>query len=357
LEWNVLGKDRAWEWGVTSLLSWATIKHGVCSYSFGSKLAQGLYNPRLYARISLSIQNRFGSKHALALWENCLDYLNERKNYGETPIMTIEKFRQLMGVSDDQYPAFKTLSRYVIKDPLEEINDKTDFCVTADYIRKNRTVEAVKFRFRRVSPIFIEQSKQPALFDDHENDIPPLVNELRAVGIPLEAAWEIWEEGYNQVIARKHNPLDFDDYVREKIRLLQESKSGSLRNPTGFLIDAIRKDWTSTHKAAKVKNQRKRVLKKVAPPPEPEPATDSETNHIAGIIRQFPEVLETAFDPERLQQEQPFLLKQYRTDLREQSALWNFENHPALAAYAEAQFRDLFLSGRAFKEAKQADRR
>jgi hypothetical protein len=84
LKWNILHKDHEQEWGVTALLAQAKIKGGICTYAFSPELRRRLHNPSMYARISLSMQNKFESKHAQALWELCVDCLDDSKNYGET---------------------------------------------------------------------------------------------------------------------------------------------------------------------------------------------------------------------------------------------------------------------------------
>ena len=75
VKWNILDKDNQWEWGVMTLLAQARIKKGVCIYAYSPELRRRLHNPAMYARISLSMQNKFGSKYAQALWELCVDYL------------------------------------------------------------------------------------------------------------------------------------------------------------------------------------------------------------------------------------------------------------------------------------------
>ena len=75
LKWNILDKDGQTEWGVAAMLAGAKISRGICVYDYGSILREKLYNPRMYARLSLVVQNRFKSKYSLALWENCVDYL------------------------------------------------------------------------------------------------------------------------------------------------------------------------------------------------------------------------------------------------------------------------------------------
>lgn len=148
VKWNVLGKDNQEEWGVTTLLAQAKIKRGLCTYAYSPEMRRRLHNPRIYAKINLSMQNRFTSKHALALYEMFVDYFDVRRKYGETPFIPVSTFRQLMGLEEGQYGEFKLLNRWVIKEPLREINDKSDLRVEAEYKKDGRRVCAVKFHIR-----------------------------------------------------------------------------------------------------------------------------------------------------------------------------------------------------------------
>jgi plasmid replication initiation protein len=145
VRWNVLGKDNQEEWGVTTLLAQAKIKRGLCTYAYSPEMRRRLHNPRIYAKINLSMQNRFTSKHALALYEMFVDYFDVRRKHGETPFIPLDTFRQLMGFEDGEYSEFKLLNRWVIKEPLKEINDKSDLFVEAQYKRDGRRVSAIKF--------------------------------------------------------------------------------------------------------------------------------------------------------------------------------------------------------------------
>ena len=138
VKWNVLDKDGTAVWGVAALLAEAVIKEGVCAYAYGPTFRKLLYNPKMYARVCLSLQNKFDSKHALALWELCIDYLGGERDYGETPFISLEQFRELMGITDGMYPTFKRLSEKVINPAIAEINRLSDFRVTVDYQRRSR---------------------------------------------------------------------------------------------------------------------------------------------------------------------------------------------------------------------------
>src|SRR5215510_4062083 len=264
LKWNILGKDIE-EWGVTTLLSEAIIRNGTCFYGYGRALRARLHNPRMYARISLSMQNKFTSKHAQALWEMCVDCLDEARNYGESRFIVLEKYRELMGLSQTMYPVFKDLSKYVIKAPVEEINKVTDFHVEAEYQRVGRKVVAVKFKVRRVQMLPGQVAKQGALFVDLM-DMPTAVRALKNAGMAADEAWKIWQEGFNYVENEKRptnlkdNPEDaFDRYILEKVHLLKrQQEAGKVKNITGFLRTAIKKNYANPEFAAEEEKKRLR---------------------------------------------------------------------------------------------------
>ena len=245
VEWNILDKDGEQEWGVTTLLAEAVIKRGTCAYAYGPTLRERLHNPRMYARISLSMQNKFVSKHAQALWELCVDYLDESRNYGETPFIPLEEYRKLMGISEDMYPEFKKLNKWVIKDPVTEINKVTDFQVSVDYQREHRKVAAVKFKVRRVLELPGPMVQQGVLFPDYED--APMVWELKTAGLSAEEAWKIWQQGFESVRPDKRpESMEFETYLREKLDLLKRRKAeGKVNSATGFLLKAIQENYSN----------------------------------------------------------------------------------------------------------------
>ena len=84
-----------------------------------------LYNPRIYTKLNLRLQNRFTSRYALILWEVCFDYFDTDRDQGETPFIPLETFKSLMGLEETDYPVFKVLNQSVIKPAIKEINALT----------------------------------------------------------------------------------------------------------------------------------------------------------------------------------------------------------------------------------------
>jgi hypothetical protein len=314
VKWNVLDKDGTAVWGVAALLAEAVIKEGVCAYAYGPTFRKLLYNPKMYARICLSLQNRFVSKHALALWELCIDYLGADREYGETPFVSLEKFRELMGITEGMYPTFKRLSEKVINTATAEINELSDFRVTVVYQRQSRKVTALKFKIRRKILLPESNQGQGTLFPQLD-DMPVVVRDLKDAGISTHEAWEIWQQGFGCVhegvrpaVSAEEADEAFECYIWEKIHLLRRKlASGKVENITGFLLEAIRKNFANPEfaqerkrqevvEALKVNKKRKTQIERLeAQKVEIEKARDQALSDTYGeMARTFPEVLEAA---------------------------------------------------------------
>ena len=242
VEWNTLGKDKKQVWGVASLLASAEIEKGVCTYAFAPHLRLKLYNPRVYAKLNLRLQNRFTDRHALILWEICFDYFDTARDQGETPFIPLEKFRELMGVAADEYPAFKTLNQCVIKPAIKEINDLTNFFVEVEQKRKGRRIAFLKFRILRLKQLESPEPTQESLFPDIE-DLPAIANMLIQAGVARREALKITNQGWEGVVAdlTREDYRDFKAYVEEKIGLAQQATG--VKNVGGFIVKALRENY------------------------------------------------------------------------------------------------------------------
>lgn len=265
VKWNILRKDKRQKWGVAALLASAEIENGVCTYSFAAHLRYKLYNPRIYTKLNLRLQNQFSSRYAVILWEVCFDYYDIARNEGETPFITIENFRELVGIDNDEYTEFKELNRNVIKPAIKEINELTNFVVEVEDKRVGRRVVELKFRIYRMKELpALEPSKekteptQTSLFVDVE-DMPPIAVKLVQAGVSqkeaLRIAVEEWEFVY--VAALPDDMEDFEAYVDEKIGLARYA--ASVRNAGGFIVQAIRENYLDPEYQKELQEEKQRV--------------------------------------------------------------------------------------------------
>ena len=240
VEWNLLNKDNKQVWGVAGLLASVEIQDGICTYAFAPHLRLKLYNPRVYAKLNLRLQNRFKSQYALVLWEVCFDYFDTDRDQGETPFISLETFRELLGIDSDEYPAFSIFNRAVIKPAINEINKETDYHIEVEQKRIGRRISELKFRITRVEQIPIQES----LFPDIEN-LPPVAIELVQADIDRNMALKISDQEWNFVTPEKLPPpdtyRDFLAYIAEKIEI--SLYAVEVKNRGGFIVEAIRENY------------------------------------------------------------------------------------------------------------------
>jgi hypothetical protein len=305
-EWDILGKDGSIGWLGTGLLASARIEAGRFFYSYSAELRRLLHNPRMYARLDLELQKQFDSKYALALWELCTDYLGSEREHGETPFIPLEHARKIMGTVDGKYASFRDFNKWVLKPAITEVNHVSDFRVTVDFQRQGRKVTALKVKIHRVK-MLPGASSQPDLFPDLA-DMPIAVKAMTDAGLPPKDAMAVWQQGF-EYVEPNERPAEIGDnlehaftrYVREKIHLLeQRQKGGKVENPAGFLLTAMKKNYTNARFAdEETKVLRQRKVKELRGLKDQKEKIERERDEVLQracdkVIEAFPEMAERA---------------------------------------------------------------
>ena len=169
VEWNSfekVGKGKAW--GVFSLMSEIKIQRNKITYGLPDFLTNALLNlgrDNPYAYIDLNTVKSLSNPYALALYEQAEDYFKTKK----IPRMTIEKYRQLIGVSETKYRTrFNQFRDNLVEAPIREVNERTRFNLEYKFIFKDGA--------KRPSHIDIfiklkQDDKEVTSLDELNNDI------------------------------------------------------------------------------------------------------------------------------------------------------------------------------------------
>ncbi len=226
-EWDMLDVDGQQEWGVSSLLSYAKLKGGVCEYAYSPALAEKLNDPKVFAQINLNIQRRFTSGHALALYENCYRFVR----IGSTGWWDLDLFRRLMGVGDSAYyESYKHLNAKIIKPAVAEVNKTSNIIVTPDFKKRGRAVSDIRF--------LIKENPQLSILDLDDGEgtrNAPAYERLRGQGVSDRLARQ-W--------VREHG----EAYVTSKLDYM--AGQAAVRNPVGYLRAAMTEDFGAVPAAA-----------------------------------------------------------------------------------------------------------
>ena len=325
VEWNILGKNNREEWGVAGLLADARIVDGICRYSFSPQLRLKLYNPLMYTRLNLRLQNEFRSQYALILWEVCFDYFDVHWGQGETPFIPIETFRELLGVESNEYPEFKDLNKKVIKAAIKEINDLTDYLVEVEQKRIGRKVAELKFRIIKVKKFPVQES----VFPDVE-DLLPVAVELVSAGVDRKEAIKIADAEWDYVNPEKlPDPgtyPDFIEYISEKIEMSLDA--ARVNNRAGYIIDAIRENYQNERIQKEREKRAETAIENELENLETE-FNAKRDNIVRQAVRSKPELIEQAV----ASIENPFVLKRFN---EYSSAMEAYENRPMVKVEIDA---------------------
>ena len=219
-EWDMLDEQGRQEWGVSSLLSFAKLKNGVCEYAYSPALAQKLHDPKIYALINVHIQRNFSSGHGLALYENCYRFVR----IGSSGWWSLETFRKLMGVQGSTYyESFKHLNAKIIKPAVGEVNKCSDIVITPEFRKKGRAVTDIRF--------LIRENRQTAMFQIDDGDGARNMQVYKALR----------GQGVSDRLARQWIAEHGEDYVMQKLGYM--IGQGEVKSSVGYLSAALRDDY------------------------------------------------------------------------------------------------------------------
>ncbi|MDP0926199.1 replication initiation protein [Paracoccus onubensis] len=224
-EWDMLDEKGRQEWGVSSLLSYAKLKGGICEYAYSPALAEKLHDPKVFALINLNIQRRFTSGHALALYENCYRFIRT----GSTGWWTLDLFRRLMGVDGSSYyETYKHLNAKVIKPAVAEVNKTSNIILTPDTRKMSRTVTHIRFR--------IAENPQLAILDIDDGEgvrHGPVYTRLRELGVSDRLAKQWLTSHGESSVAAKLDYVEARSNVKSKVGYLSAALEGDYDGEEG----------------------------------------------------------------------------------------------------------------------------
>ena len=123
-------------------LSDETKSAGVLKYNFDPLLISILENADIWGKISLPILMSLSSKYGVSLYENVCQWTGLTRKTSQK--MTLEEFRELLGVEGKKYSSFGVLNTHVIKTVVREINALAPFNVSILPIKTGKKVTDIR---------------------------------------------------------------------------------------------------------------------------------------------------------------------------------------------------------------------
>jgi Initiator Replication protein len=223
--YNALCKDGTPAMRGAGFISTWQIAQGHIGFSLPEMLCRSVEQlddrDSIFHLLNWSVFSTFSGKHEANLYKLCKDYVGVRR----TPLLTVQTFRDYMGISEREYPEFKALNRYVIADPIKRINESaaSDITIEVAYQRSFRKITSLQF--------LVQPKNQASLSwgDD------PAFSAARAL-IPVSQQREYLLQRSAEAIKRSIDGANV--YIDE---LTQQGKS--IRNAGGIYRKAILEDW------------------------------------------------------------------------------------------------------------------
>ena len=233
IQWNALDDDEG-GWEASPFLAYAKVRKGICTYGYSPELREKLYKPEIYARINLSVQREFRSGYALALYENFVRF----RKIGSTGWIELDTWRDLLGVQEGTYSAFKEFRRRVLNPAIKEVNDHSDILVTLEPPkREKRRIVALKFTIKNNSQLSFDLENQPGtaryevIVEDGKGETSPLEKRLAEFGLETTA----------EDIIGKYN----EGRITENLDIIEAkiSRGERIESIPAIARDAIEKDY------------------------------------------------------------------------------------------------------------------
>ncbi len=162
VRYNILGKNkRSKESGAFTLIAGFKYIQGVITYSFPPHIEEMILSPKVFGKINLIVIKSLRSKYSMALYELAEDYISV-----QIPKMSMEQFRELMGVKNGQYTSIKDFRKRVIDVAIDEINrsDNISFTIDYDLLKTGRKITHIKFIVHKKENILELKERQKKFY-------------------------------------------------------------------------------------------------------------------------------------------------------------------------------------------------
>ena len=85
------------------------------------------------------------SAYAVRLYELLICW----RSTGKTPVIELAEFRKRLGVLNDEYTRSDNFKKWIIENPIKQINEHTDITATYEQHKKGRVITGFSFKFKQ----------------------------------------------------------------------------------------------------------------------------------------------------------------------------------------------------------------
>ncbi|NDV52273.1 replication initiation protein [Yangia sp. PrR003] len=191
--------------------------NGYIEYAFDPILMRFIFDPKIYAKINIALFKQFRTIQGAKLFE--ILTLFQKRKY-RTWQVSLEEFRDRLGVPADQYTRFDNLRRSVIDRAVDECNSLAPFGVRTRYIRSGRGGRVTEIEFAIIPRRELPASSVPAKTKKAKNRDALTVDMLTGhtdeeIGRDLLVSDEALDEAISLLEAHGQGDEDLQSYIDE----------------------------------------------------------------------------------------------------------------------------------------------
>ena len=250
------------------------LREGNVTYEISSQLKPYLVHLKgNFSAYLLSNIPKLSSKYSIRLYE----LLHQYRKIGRR-VFEIEDLQKKLGSEYDKYSHFKSR---VLDTSKADLETNTDLAFDYEEMKDGKRVTRIEFFIFPNQPKKEESKQQVLSFLEEENRgangfelSESVMITLKDLGISESNVEKHLALGFKVIAnenARKEAIRrcgDLEDYYKEKINLVRDSKGAGEGNPAGFLIKALQEDWQNPkiqreQRSKEVAQKRAEVNKKI----------------------------------------------------------------------------------------------
>ena len=204
-----------------------------------------------YTRINVEYLFKLSSPYAMRLLELLLQDQNIKLVKEMMEIkrkITIEEIRFALDVPENAYSErMDNFRKFVLDDPIKEINTRTPYIVRYDVVKEGRKVVAFEFTMDTYN---VPKEEDPIFQSKHSNEA---IKALCALGFA--------ERDARAIFTKCQDTADCFSRINRAEAVLARNKK-PVNNRLGFLREAIENDWQVGRKANKISAGNRKVSRK-----------------------------------------------------------------------------------------------
>jgi plasmid replication initiation protein len=148
------------------------------------------------------------SAYAVRLYELLICW----RSTGKTPIIELAEFKKRMGVLDGDYTRSDNFKKWVLDNPLEQINQHTDITVSYEQHKTGRNITGFSFKFKQKSGRKLP-AKEVQQATQRDANTPDFFTQLTDKQIDLLVRSDLFLADFHQLYGSS------DDYATARVKL------------------------------------------------------------------------------------------------------------------------------------------